>query len=143
MAFRSHNSERASDGAARQGAIIMEVKKSDMLGGSLQISTDVIAKISRLAALEIEGIKEVSCGNSTVKGAFAKASLQKPVEVVMNDDVAEITVDIIVKYGYKIPSVCENIQKNVKASVQNMTGIIVSKVNIVVVGVSIEPAAQE
>lgn len=120
----------------------MEVKKSDTLGGSLQISTDVIAKISRLAALEIDGIKDVSCGTSTVRGAFAKASLQKPVDVAMSEDVAEITISIIVKYGHKIPPVCENIQKNVKASVQNMTGITVSKVNIVVVGVALEPAAE-
>lgn len=123
----------------------MEVKKSDMLGGSLQISTDVIAKISRLAALEIDGIKEVSCGTSAVKGAFAKVNIQKPVQVVMTDDVAEITVYIVVKYGFKIPVVCEDIQKNVKASVQNMTGITVSKVNIMVVGVALEaaPASQE
>lgn len=116
------------------------MNKSDMIGGSLQISTGVIAKISKLAALEIDGIKEVSCGTSAVKGAFAKVSIQRPVEVVMNDDVAEITVDVIVKYGYKIPVVCENIQKNVKASVQNMTGITVSKVNVMVVGVAMEAA---
>ncbi|MEG0804027.1 MAG: Asp23/Gls24 family envelope stress response protein [Pygmaiobacter sp.] len=116
----------------------MDVKKSDTLGGSLQISTDVISKISKFAALEIEGIQEVSCGNSAMKGAFAKVNIQKPVAVELAEDVAEITIDIIVKYGYKIPSVCESIQKNVKASVQNMTGITVSKVNIVVVGVVLE-----
>lgn len=118
----------------------MEVKKSDMLGGSLQISTDVLAKISKLAALEIEGVQDIACGLSPVKGAFAKVNMQKPVQIEMTDDVAEITVDVIVKYGYKIPAVCENIQRNVKASVQNMTGITVSRVNIVVEGVVIEAA---
>lgn len=123
----------------------MEVKKSDMIGGSLQISTDVLAKISKLAALEIEGVQDVACGISPVKGAFAKVNMQKPVQIELTDDVAEITVDVIVKYGYKIPTVCENIQRNVKASVQNMTGITVSRVNIVVEGVVIEatPKNQE
>ncbi len=121
----------------------MEVKSSDMMGGSLQISTDVIAKISRLAALEIDGVKAVSCGNSPVKGMFAKVSIQKPVTVELTDEVAEITVDVVVRYGYRIPSVSEALQKNVKASVQNMTGITVSKVNVVVTGVSLQQPSDE
>ena len=34
------------------------------IGGSLQISTDVLAKIARLAALEVGGVAEVTTGNS-------------------------------------------------------------------------------
>lgn len=121
----------------------MDVKNSDVIGGSLQISTDVIAKISRLAALEIEGVKAVSCGNSPVRGMFAKVSIQKPVLVELTDEVAQITVSVVVRYGYRIPSVSEALQKNVKSAVQNMTGITVSKVNIVVTGVSMETAEDE
>lgn len=121
----------------------MEVKNSDNMGGSLQISTDVIAKIARLAALEIDGIKSVSCGNSPVKGFFTKVNIRKPVEVELTDEVAQITVNVMVRYGYRIPSVCEALQKSVKASVQNMTGITVSKVNVVVTGVSLSAPAEE
>ena len=121
----------------------MEVKNSDNMGGSLQISTDVIAKIARLAALEIEGVKAVSCGNSPVKGFFAKVNIRKPVEVELTDEVAQITVNVIVRYGYRIPSVCESLQKSVKASVQNMIGITVSKVNVVVTGVSLSAPTEE
>ena len=120
----------------------MEVRKSDLSGGSLQISTDVIAKIASLAALEIEGIAQVSCGSAPVKGAFAKVSNHKPVEVEITDDVAQITIHMIVKYGTKVPDISEDIQKNVKACVQNMTGITVSKVNIVVEGIEMEAPAK-
>lgn len=121
----------------------MEVKNSDNIGGSLQISTDVIAKIARLAALEIDGVKSVSCGNSPVKGFFAKVNIHKPVEVELTDEVAQITVNVMMRYGYRIPSVCEALQKSVKASVQNMTGITVSKVNVVVTGVAMTSAIEE
>ena len=121
----------------------MEVKNSDNIGGSLQISTDVIAKIARLAALEIEGVKSVSCGNSPVKGFFAKVNIHKTVEVELTDEVAQITVNVMMRYGYRIPSVCEALQKSVKASVQNMTGITVSKVNVVVTGVAMTSAIEE
>ena len=104
----------------------MDVTNSSTIGGSLQISTDVIAKIAKLATLEIEGVKEVSTGTMGVKSLFNK-----------------ITVNIMVKYGYKIPQLCEKVQENVKSSVQNMTCITVSKVNIVVTGVAQETAGPE
>ncbi len=63
--------------------------------------------------------------------------------VELTDEVAEITVDVVVRYGYRIPSVSEALQKNVKASVQNMTGITVSKVNVVVTGVSLQPTDED
>ena len=118
----------------------MEVMDSGRIGGGLRISADVIAKIARLATLEVEGVKEISTGTMGVQGLFGKVNLQKPVLVQFTEDVAEITVSIIVDYGCKIPPLCEKIQENVKSSVQNMTSITVSKVNIVVTGVALESA---
>lgn len=114
----------------------MEVKRTNEQIGSLYISTGVIEKVAKLAALEIDGVAEVSTGSSGVKGVFAKANLQKAVDVKMYDGVAEIDVNIIVKYGCKVPSVCKNVQEAVKSNVQNMTDIAVSKVNIVVAGIN-------
>ncbi len=119
----------------------MEVSNSNVVNGSLQISTDVIAKIAKLAAMEIDGVKDVCAGSTGVKGLLGKVALQKPVSIELSDDVAEITVTVVVRYGSKIPSVCEKIQENVKSAVQNMTSIMVSRVNIVVAGVQIEPEA--
>ena len=117
----------------------MDVTNTNGMNGSLQISTEVIAKIARLAALEIEGVKEVRTG-SGVKNLLGKS---RNVSVSLLDDVAEITLNLVVGYGSKIPSVCEKVQENVKSAVQNMTSITVSKVNLVVVGVQVEPEAEE
>ncbi len=113
----------------------MEVANSNALGGSLQISTEVIARIATISTMEIEGVKEVSTGTTGVKSFLGKITVQRPVVVELMDDVAEITVSVIVGYGCKIPPLCEKIQENVKNAVQNMTSITVSKVNIVVSGI--------
>ncbi len=121
----------------------MEVENASV-AGSLQISTDVVAKIAKLATLEVEGVHEVSAGKTSTRNLLGKVSLQKPIAVQMTDDVAEITVNIVVDFGCKIPGVCEQVQNNVKNAVQNMTSITVSKVNLVVAGVAVEePAAEE
>ncbi|MDD3429873.1 MAG: Asp23/Gls24 family envelope stress response protein [Oscillospiraceae bacterium] len=117
----------------------MDVKNSDAIGGSLQISTDVIEKIAKLATLEIEGVTDVSCTTMGVKGIFNKrVNIQKPITVELIEDVAEITVRLMIAYGSKIPNLCEKVQTNVKSSVQSMTSITVSKVNIIVTGVTLE-----
>lgn len=118
----------------------MEVKNSIGRAGELYISTGVVEKVAKLASLEVDGVFDVSTGSSGVKGVFAKTNLPKAVEVTMYDGVAEITVHIIAKYGVKVPSVCKAVQETVKTSVQNMTNITVSKVNIVVAGIE---AAQQ
>lgn len=113
----------------------MELKDSKGQQGSLFIATDVVEKVAKLASLEVEGVGDVSVGTSGVKGMFAKTNLPKAVEVAMYDGVAEITINIIAKYGFKIPAVCKAVQEAVKAGVQNMTNITVSKVNVAVAGI--------
>lgn len=116
----------------------MDVQKS--IGGSLQISSEVLAKIARLAALEIDGVAEVSAGSrQSVRGLLSKNNLQKPVTVELVDGVATLTIRLIASYGTKIMPLCEKVQENVKQTIQNMTGITVSRVDVLVVGLA-EPA---
>ena len=122
----------------------MDINSSNVVGGSLQISTDVIAKIAKLATLEVEGVREVRAGTPGVKELLGKMSFPRAVAVQLLDDVAELTVSIVVGYGVRIPAVCEKVQENVKSAVQNMTSITVSKVNVAVTGVLVEqPEAAE
>ena len=112
-------------------------------GGSLQISTDVLVKIARLAALEVGGVAEITSGNSqNVRGLLGRTGLSKPVSVEMEDGVAAVTVHLSAAYGQKIMPLCEKEQENVKQTIQNMTGITVSRVNVIVVGLA-QPEAQD
>ena len=116
----------------------MEVKDQNLVGGSLQISTDVIAKIARLAALEVDGVREVKACPYSMKSLLGRLATPKPVEVTLQDEVAEITVNVTIAYGARIPALSEKVQQNVKPSVQNMTSITVSRVNVVITGVGVE-----
>ena len=117
----------------------MDLQNMDLQGGSLQISTEVIAKIARCAALEVEGVAEVSCGtqNKRLKDLL-EASIQPPVAVEMRDGTAELTLHLIMASGARIPAVAEKVQENVKSAVQNMTSVTVSRVNLVIAGLAAE-----
>lgn len=116
----------------------MELQNMDLRGGSLQISTEVLGKIARCAALEVEGVAEVSCGNQNrkVKDLLERANVQAPVTVEMRDGTAEITLHLVMAFGTRIPSVAEKVQENVKAAVQNMTNVTVSRVDLVIAGLA-------
>ena len=116
----------------------MELQNMDLRGGSLQISTEVLGKIARCAALEVAGVAEVSCGsqNRKVKDFLERANLQSPVTVEMRDGTAEITLHLVVAFGARIPSVAEKVQENVKTAVQNMTNVTVSRVDLVIAGLA-------
>ena len=117
----------------------MDLQNMDLQGGSLQISTEVIAKIARCAALEVEGVAEVSCGTQNKKlKDLLEASIQPPVAVEMRDGTAELTLHLIMASGTRIPAVAEKVQENVKSAVQNMTSVTVSRVNLVIAGLAAE-----
>lgn len=68
----------------------MDVRNT--VAGSLKISTDVVAKIATLAAQEVDGVASVASGSmQSVRGLLSKASLHKPVAVVIEDGVATVT----------------------------------------------------
>ena len=82
-------------------------------------------------------------GSQNVRGLLGRTGLQKPVNVVLEDGIATVTVHLTAVYGSKIMPLCEKVQENVKQTIQNMTGITVSKVNVVVTGVSLQPTDED
>ena len=111
--------------------------------GNLRISREVIATIARYAALEIEGIDSLASFATNLKGWLLKKQSARPVSIDLNDDVAEICLHINVKAGVNIPKTSEKVQHAVKEAVQNMTGIVVSRVNIVIAGIVFDESAQQ
>ena len=116
----------------------MDLQNTDLQGGTLQISTEVIAKIARCAALEIDGVAEDSCGsqNKKLRNLLETSSIQTPVTVEMRDGTANITLHLMVRFGARIPAIAEKVQENVKNAVQNMTNVTVSRVNLVIAGLA-------
>ncbi len=106
--------------------------------GNLKISEDVVASITNIASKEIEGVAELAVAPANIKGLFKSKAVKSSVEVDLNDGVAIIDVYLKLKYGAKVQAVSQEIQKKVKDSVQNMTGIAVSKVNVHIAGIVID-----
>lgn len=108
--------------------------------GKVNISDDVVATISGIAAAEIEGVAGMAGGalDTLSEKLGAKKSPQKGVKVAVTDEGAVIDLYIVVNFGVRIPELAWEVQENVKNSVESMTGINVLKVNVRVEGVNFE-----
>ena len=100
--------------------------------GVVRISDEVVSVIAEIAAKEIDGIVET---NSGVTGGIThiltgKKSTSKIVKVTVDKEDAVIEMVLGVQYGIKIPEVVSKVQENVKRTVEAMTGLKVSAVNI-------------
>ena len=106
----------------------------------IKISNDVVAVIAGVAVSEVRGVASMQGGFAGGIGEVlsGKKNLAKGIKVEAEDGKVKIDVNIIVEYGTRIPDVAFEIQNRVKKSIENMTGLKVTEVNVHVQGVSIE-----
>ena len=114
-----------------------EFKDESIESGNVKISNDVIAIIAGVAANEIDGVVGTSSGiTDGLTEMLGMKSLSKGVKVEITEKQANIDIFITVEYGIKISEIGEKVQKNVKNTVENMTGIEVKAVNVNIQDVS-------
>jgi len=110
--------------------------KSGGAAGQVRISDEVIAIVAGTAVMEAEGAAGTA-GNLTAEAAekLGKRSLSKGVVVETNENQTVISINLLVRFGYKIQDVSVDVQKRVKNAVETMTGLHVDGVHINVSGV--------
>lgn len=103
---------------------------------SIKISNDAVAMYVGIAIAEIPGVYGMSGTLAGITEAISgKKNYTKGVKVDADEKTAKIDVNIIVEYGARIPDVAFEIQTKVKKSVETMTGLKVTEVNVNVQGV--------
>lgn len=104
--------------------------------GAIKIHKNVIASISSLAAVEIEGVKKVggSFGSSLMELVGQKPLLAIKVEINKNEEV-KVVIPVVIKYGFNIPDIANKVQENVRAALEKMTNLSIKDININVQGI--------
>lgn len=122
----------------------MEINTSTSMG-ELVISEEVISAIATNAAKDVDGIARFSNRPVDVVNTIKKGSLKvmSPVRVLADGEDLNISIYVNMLPGKKIRQVAEEVQQAVKESVQNMTGKLVSKVNVIIAGLEFDQPERE
>lgn len=111
--------------------------------GNLNIADDVINTIANIAASEVKGVSTLSSG---IAGGIVEMFGKRPskgIKIETKEGEVKIDLSLVVHYGVRIPSVAWEVQENVKKSIEAMTGLKVTQVNIHVQGINFENEGSE
>lgn len=126
-----------NNNAQEEVAIISENNEEEVETiNSVKIANDAVAMYAGIAVSEVPGVYGMSGTLAGITEAISgKKNYTKGVKVDINEKNVKVDVNIIVEYGARIPDVAFEIQTKVKKSVETMTGLKVSEVNVNVQGV--------
>jgi len=100
--------------------------------GITTIADEVVAKLAGQACREIDGVAGMGKSFRRLLGRVkpGEESLTQGVNVEVGKKEAAIDMVIVVRYGFAIPSLAQEVRENVIARVETGTGLIVKEVNL-------------
>lgn len=109
--------------------------------GTIKISEEVVASIAARAATETNGVSGLCAGLTTeIASLLGKKNLNRGVRVQIGEqDTVEVELSVLVKFGKSVGEVAAEVQQAAKASIESMTGLKATAVNVIVGGVSFDP----
>jgi uncharacterized alkaline shock family protein YloU len=107
--------------------------------GQISVAEGVVQKIAGTACREVPGVHSMVPGSGRAFGALRERipgssgpNVAQGVGVEVGTTEAAIDLDIVIDYGVSIAELGRSIQRNVKQSVELMTGLRVVEVNVAV-----------
>jgi uncharacterized alkaline shock family protein YloU len=104
--------------------------------GRTSIADTVVAKIAGIAAREVSGVYALGGGTSRAVGALreripgSRINHGQGVAVEVGERQAAVDLQLVAEYGVSIADLAASIRRNVITSIEQMTGLDVTEVNI-------------
>ena len=104
--------------------------------GKTTIADTVVAKIAGIAAREVSGVHALGGGTARAIGALrtripgGSTNHSQGVTVEVGERQAAVDLQLVAEFGVSIADLAASIRKNVINSIEDMTGLEVSEVNI-------------
>jgi len=110
---------------------------------NLSISEEVISTLAERVITAVAGVHSLNGGiMGGINNMLGKKASQG-IKVDINGNEISMDVYITVEYGVKIPDIAWEIQDKVKKELENMTGMIVTTVNVHIQGINYDKKDSE
>ncbi|WP_084701478.1 Asp23/Gls24 family envelope stress response protein [Cryptosporangium arvum] len=106
--------------------------------GTTSIADTVVSKIAGIAAKDVSGVYSLGGGGSRAMSAVreripgGRVNHSQGVSVEVGETQAAVDIDMVAEYGVAIADLASGVRRNVIASIERMTGLDVTEVNIAV-----------
>lgn len=106
--------------------------------GRTSVADVVVSKIAGMAAREVTGVHGLGGSTTRTLGVLreripgGRVNVQQGISVEVGERQAAVDISIIAEYGVAIHELAEAIRRNIIISVEEMTGLEVTEVNVTV-----------
>ena len=97
--------------------------------GSIRIASDVVPLIAALASQDVEGVVPLQ-DKKSIRLKINIRRLVKGIKVDIKGKKVSVDMAIGIMYGYQVPEICAKVQNSVKTTIETMTGLEVTDVNV-------------
>lgn len=115
--------------------------------GEIKIHENVIANLVAIATLKVPGVSRLA--GSTVVDAIASIVGSRRMQAraigvgIAGDNRVTIDLKLNILVGYRLPDVVQQVQRSVIDSIESVTGMTVTKVNVAVQDIDEEPSDED
>lgn len=106
--------------------------------GRTSVADVVVSKIAGMAAREVTGVHGLGGSTARALGALreripgGRVNVQQGISVEVGERQAAVDISIVAEYGVAIHELAEAIRRNIIISIEEMTGLEVTEVNVTV-----------
>ena len=115
------------------------ISRADELG-NIHIAEEVLAAVAAAAAMEVKGVSALAANFGTdIAELLGKKNQAKGVHIRVEEEKVSVELSVMMTYGNTIPEVGKAVQENVKSTMESVTGLEITAVNVSVAGVVFPP----
>jgi uncharacterized alkaline shock family protein YloU len=117
--------------------------------GRTTIADTVVAKIAGIAAREVAGVHALGGGAARAVGALreripgSSTNHSQGVSVEVGERQAAVDIQLVAEYGASLADLAAGIRRNVISSIERMTGLEVTEVNVEIQDVHLETESDD
>lgn len=117
--------------------------------GKTTIADTVVAKIAGISAREVSGVHDLGGSTARAMGSMreripgARTNQSQGVAVEVGESQAAVDIDMVAEYGAAIADLAAGVRRNVITTVERMTGLEVTEVNIAVHDVFLDDGSED
>ncbi|AWT25391.1 Asp23/Gls24 family envelope stress response protein [Corynebacterium provencense] len=132
--------DTGADATGGTSPAVPESTGSDLVTdhGRTSVADVVVSKIAGMAAREVTGVHDLGGSTARALGALreripgGRVNVQQGISVEVGERQAAVDISIVAEYGVAIHELAEAIRRNIIISVEEMTGLEVTEVNVTV-----------
>ena len=147
MKSENKNSEQDITPAAAPAPAPAEASLMEGELGEIKIHENVIANLVAIAARQVPGVSRLA--GSTVVDAIASIVGSRRMQAraitvgIAGDNCVSIDLKLNILIGYRLPDVVQQVQRSVIDSIESVTGMTVTRVNVAVQDIDEQPVEEE